>query len=536
MNAASAGSAAQTIAALWRGPVFFVGLVGALAVWLGFPNDLINLPPFALLWPVTLALLGMNAQTPSAALRAGWLLGLAGSTAALYWLALPVHNIGNLPWILAFSCAVFIAACLSAANGVFSLAAYVLRERPPFCLAALLALVWYLLEFFAAQLLGFPWLPLAGALAVCPVLVQGADIFGVYALGGLWVFIALLCLFCRADKRCLALGLAGVLAVLSYGTYRLNETPFLPNPTGPESFATLLVEGNIDQNQKWVPAFQRATVDAYVNLTNNALTARPEEKPLIVWPETALPFFFENSPAHASRIRELARASGCPLLFGAPSTGQRGNGERLVFNRAFLLSPEGDTIGWYDKEHLVPFGEHLPAWLHFDFLQKLLQGVGVYEQGSSSAPLRHGALALGMLICYEGIFPWLAEARVKDGANILADISNDAWFGRTPAARQHLYLTALRAIEQNRWILRGTNTGISAVVDTRGRLALRGEQFTAGALFARARLVAVQSPYHTFKPWIFPSALLLFCALLVFGRSARVALTFNPKAHHVAFE
>lgn len=142
------------------------------------------------------------------------------------------------------------------------------------------------------------------------------------------------------------------------------------------------------------------------------------------------------------------------------------------------------TIGHYDKEHLVPFGEYLPSWLNWGFLEALLQGVGVYETGTAVAPLRYENLALGMLICYEGIFPWLAQARVADGANILVDISNDGWFEDTPASRQHLYLTVLRALEQNRWILRGTNTGISVVVDPRGRLTARGGQFRAESLWA----------------------------------------------------
>ncbi len=150
----------------------------------------------------------------------------------------------------------------------------------------------------------------------------------------------------------------------------------------------------------------------------------------------------------------------------------------------------------------MPFGEYLPSWLDWPFLEALLQGVGVYAEGTSASPLRYGDLALGMLICYEGIFPWLARERVAAGANILVDISNDGWFRGTPASRQHLYLTVLRALEQNRWLLRGTNTGISAVVDTRGRVTVRGPQFRAGTLAARARLNETPSRYNALAPWL----------------------------------
>ena len=144
------------------------GLAGALALWLGFPNDLLSLPPLVLLWPVALAVLGLRAPGRMAALRRGWLVSLAGGTAVLYWLTLPVHNVGGLPWLLAVPCALFIASCLASAGGLFSLAAYLLRARPPLTLALLLALLWYLLEACYALALGFPWLPLAGALAVWP--------------------------------------------------------------------------------------------------------------------------------------------------------------------------------------------------------------------------------------------------------------------------------------------------------------------------------------------------------------------------------
>ncbi|MDR2574354.1 MAG: apolipoprotein N-acyltransferase [Desulfovibrio sp.] len=503
------------------------GIAGAAAIWLGFPNDVADMPPLVLFWPVALALLGLNAPNKMTALRAGWLCGLAGSTAALYWLTLPVREVGGLPWPLASACALFVAACLSFSNGLFSCAARMLRNYPPPLCALALALAWYLLEYVCARLLGFPWLPLAGALAEWPLLVQAADIAGAYALGGLWTLAALLCLiFCR-DKFCLTLGMALSAGLMLYGGWRLNQTPFTMKPDGTESVSVLFVEGNIDQNQKWIPAFQQASLDAYVRLTRQALAEMPGgEKPLIVWPETALPFFFEHMPKYDETVRRLAAESGCPLLLGAPGMEISANGQRRIFNRAFLLaeaeaSAPGRTVGRYDKMHLVPFGEYLPDWLAFDFLQALLQGVGVYEEGTSAEPLRYGKLALGMLICYEGIFPWLAEERVRRGANILVDISNDAWFGRTPAARQHLNLTALRAVEQGRWLLRGTNTGISAVVDNRGRLTMRGGQFTEGVHFARAALLETASPFSRLAPRIFPAALAVFAALLLLALKGR---------------
>ncbi len=551
-------------------PVFWAA-AGVLGLWLGVPNDVLSAPPLVLLWPLALAALGLTAPGAMAAFRRGWLVSLAGGTAALYWLSLPVHDVGGLPWALALPCAVFIAACITGAGGVFCAAARLWRGRPPWRLAAALALLWYLLEYACALLLGFPWLPLAGALAPWPLLVQTADTLGAYGTGALWLWAALLALFslphlagldtaqpprmtraARFFPGRLAAGAALAALTLGYGLWRLEATPLETAPAGPDSMAVLFVEGNVDQGQKWLPAMQRETVDRYCSLTERglaALNASPvpdatdasapappgdgaPERPLVIWPETALPFFFQTHRL-AARVRGLVRQEGVPLLFGAPGVERRPAQtppapgtpppEPDIFNRAFLLAPDGRVMGWYDKEHLVPFGEYLPSWLNWPFLEALLQGVGIYAEGTSAGPLRYGDLALGMLICYEGIFPWLAQERVANGANILVDISNDGWFRGTPASRQHLYLTVLRALEQNRWLLRGTNTGISAVVDARGRLTVRGPQFRAGTLAARARLSATPSRYHALAPWLPPAAVLALGALLLVraGRKTR---------------
>ena len=521
-----------------------VALAGACALWLGFPNDLASLPPLVLLWPVALAWLGVNAPDRGAALRRGWLCHLAGGTAALYWLTLPVHNVGGLPWALAVPCALFIAACLALAGSLFALAAHELRRRPPWLWAVVLGLCWFVLEDVFARVLGFPWLSLSGALAPWPLLVQGADVLGAYGLAGVWVGAALLCAATscrppaqaappRGGRHAVLAGFALTALLLSYGALRLTATPLTADPSGPDSLDVLFVEGNVDQNQKWLPAMQRQTVELYLGLTYGALALRPEARPLVVWPETALPFFFENNPLLAPKVRELAARSQTPLLLGAPGMERRpGVREPDIYNRAFLLGPDGRTLAHYDKEHLVPFGEYLPSWLNWKFLEALLQGVGVYTEGTTTAPLHYRNLALGMLICYEGIFPWLAQDRAAQGANILVDISNDGWFGATPAARQHLYLTALRALEQNRWLLRGTNTGISAVVDPRGRLTLRGGQFRAQALWARAGLQTAPSPYHRLAPWLLPGGLLLLAGLWLWGpgRDARTARRRTPGA------
>lgn len=497
------------------------GAVCAIAIWLGFPNDLMTLPPLALLWPLALQRLGAGALSWRQALRRGWLAAFCGSLAALYWLCLPVAQVGDLPWPAAFACAALIAFGLSVQSGSFAILAYSTKNFFWPAYIALLALGWYLLEAGFALGLGFPWLPVAGALAPWPLLVQSADCTGSYLMGAIWVAVVLL-LFCRRLQGVVA-GVALAAVLLGYGFWRFAESPVETWPEGPDTVAALMVEGNVDQNQKWVSAFQKGTLELYLRLTEEGLAAGKTlfqtEKPLIIWPETALPFFYERRPGLARQLQTYVREFGSALLFGAPGVERNGkNGEDAVYNRAFLLSPDGGLIGYYDKRHLVPFGEYAPAWLKLDFLEALLQGVGIYEEGISAKPLMYKSIALGLLICYEGIFPWLAQECVENGANLLVDISNDGWFGRTPAARQHLYLTVLRCVEQGRWLLRATNTGVSAVVDDRGRVVLAGAMFKAGFLPCRARLLEGRTTiYHRLARWLPVLALFTFFCILAVG-------------------
>lgn len=502
------------------------GFLAALSIWLGFPNDLYSIPPSVLLWPTLISVMGANAASWRKAFLRGWMPSGVGMLAALYWLCMPVAQVGGLIWPLAFLCAAAIAFFLALQGGVFAALAFGFRCCRPWLFAPLLAIIWYLLEYSFARAFGFPWLPLAGALAQWPVLIQAADIFGAYFSGALWLCAVMLCLYGLRNRTTIGRTLYVLMAclifsgMLWYGIFQLGN----PQAGEAEVADVIMVEGNVDQNQKWTPPFQKKSLALYLRLTREGLAeaaARGMVAPLILWPETALPFFYETNSYLGEELRAAVSAWHSPLLFGAPGIARPGTNE-AVFNRAFLLGPGGQTLGQYDKVHLVPFGEYLPKWLKLDFLEALLQGVGVYEAGNSLESLNYGTLALGVLICYEGIFPWLARDRITGGANILVDISNDGWFGRTPAARQHLFLTVLRCVEQNRWLWRSTNTGISAVADARGRIVFAGPMFRRGFLLSQGRLLAERSVFYYLGPWLPWLALATLCLAAVFaGRLCR---------------
>ncbi|MCL1986261.1 MAG: apolipoprotein N-acyltransferase [Betaproteobacteria bacterium] len=506
-------------------PSLYIGLGGAIGLFLGFPNPFVHLPVLVLIYPAALALLGENAPSPASALRQGWLTGIAGASAALYWLAVPVYEVGGLPWILAVPCSLAIGAYVGLYGGFFAVFANRLKTYPPFTRCCALALCWFLLEDLRGFLFtGFPWLTLASAFVPWTPVIQAAALFGSYGLGGLLAGTA--CLFAHGLRRksCLYCGLLISLALPLGGLLRLES---LPGPdasplTRPLNFA--LIQGNIDQNQKWLSAYQQATIAHYLRLSEQV--AAKGHLDLIVWPETAMPFFFQNQPEYASLIREFAKKYAVPLLIGAPAHDGGISGKRRIFNRAFLIGSGGQDLGFYDKEHLVPFGEYLPPWLSHPALAVLFQGVGDFVPGVSELPLQVKALALGVLICYETIFPEIAQARVGAGAELLLNISNDAWFGLTSAPEQHLQLSALRAVEQGRWLARATNTGFSAFVDPAGRIHTRSSLMKTETLVGTVVPRQEFTPFHHIFPWLrYLVPTLLLCVLLV------------PKiCHHQAIE
>ena len=508
-------------------------------LWLGFPNPLFSCPLLVLACPAGLALLGHGAPTPKKAFLGGWLAASIGHILALSWLTVPLSRVGGLPMTVAAPCAVLVAVALATQAGLFALLVHRFWQPENSASALALALVWYFLEYGYALAAGFPWLPLSGALILWPWTMQAADTLGATLTGSLWAGAALMLTGALLTGRLRALG--------GYGLWQLQAHPqtaatgpdkaplALPRPVAdPSVFPVLLVEGNIDQNQKWVEAFRTRTVDTYINLTREALhRARSVAQTdgdrqalagylgrgLILWPETAMPFDLAHS-RHTRRLMALCAEAGMPLLTGAPGMERALGGATHVYNRVWLLDAYGSPAGSYDKEHLVPFGEYVPSFLRWDFLASLLQEVGAYSAGTRTAPLRQRSLAMGPLICYEAVFPWLAQERVAKGANVLIDVSNDGWFGDTAAPWQHLALTGLRALEQNRWLVRCTNTGISAIFDARGRLVFSGPQFQAQALWAQARTENETSPFHKLF-----YALPAVCALLLAGL---LYLTRNP--------
>lgn len=254
-----------------------------------------------------------------------------------------------------------------------------------------------------------------------------------------------------------------LIGTLFYGFNRLNE----PETSNSKPLRVALIQGNIPQDVKWSIDFREQTIDTYVRLTREA---SKDGVDLIVWPESAVPFFFQDEPLQAERIRNLARETSACILFGSPAHELR-NGRSTLLNSAFMVSPSGETIGRADKMHLVPFGEYVPLGNILTFINKLVVGIGDFAPGEHAVVLDTGSTKLGVQVCYEVIFPELARQYVQAGARVLVAITNDAWFGRSSAPYQHLAIATFRAIETRTPLIRAANTGVTAIVDQNGHIS-----------------------------------------------------------------
>lgn len=503
---------------LLRGRVILAVLSGAL-LFLSFPKFGNALFAWFALAPLFYALEGAD---PKESFRTGFLAGMVGNVGIFYWIAFVVVHYGGLPLFVGIAVMLLLAAYLSVYTGIFAAGLVYFRKRwnRPFLAAPVL---WVLLEFVRSSVFtGFPWENLGYSQYLNETVIQIADITGVYGVSFVVVsanwFIFEILEMRRTGKppfKKALLVLAVMLPVFIYGHYRIaNITDSL---AGAPSAGVSLVQGNIDQSSKWDPRYQSETVDIYEALSLKAL---PDRGGLIVWPETAAPFFFGSPGPLREKIIALAAAADRRLLFGSPHYEKEGNKINYM-NSAFLVNPDGGVAGRYDKVHLVPYGEYVPLKQFFPFIGKLVEGIGDFRSGNDYIPLADGNRRYGVLICYEGIFPEGARAYKRRGADLLVNITNDAWFGTTSAPYQHLSMTVFRAVETRLFLLRAANTGISAIIDPTGSILSRTELFERKALRGSVKFIDKKTFYAAYGDIFVYICLIALVAYEITGRRRR---------------
>jgi apolipoprotein N-acyltransferase len=358
-------------------------------------------------------------------------------------------------------------------------------------------LVWTTSELGRAYLFtGFPWVLLGySQTAVLPI-AQLASLLGVFAVSALVASVSAALVHAVVVRRSMpAVRVAViVIAVAVWGSLRMrgDELTRIGQP-----IRVGLIQGNVDQAQKWDVAHSTAIFEDYLNKTRDAIARGAQ---LVIWPESSTPFRFEEDFAGAARIRALARDARVPIILGSDHVEWSGEGAARradkSFNSAFLVRADGTTGGIYRKIHLVPWGEYVPLKDLLFFVGPLVEVIGTgFAPGDEATLLPVDGHPVSVAICYEVIYPDLVRRFVSGGSQLLTTITNDAWFGPTSAPQQHFEQASMRAIEEGRYLVRSANTGVSGIVDPYGRVLERTAIYQPAVVVGDARLLTVATVY-----------------------------------------
>ena len=461
----------------------------------------------------------IETASPYNAFRLGLFSGLIHYLSLIYWIVVVLGRYGNLNVFVALLALVLLSLYLSLYLGLFACLTTFLKDSR-FSII-LMACFWVAIEYIKGNLLtGFPWCLLGYTQYEQLYLIQISDLLGVYGISFLIVFANGL-IFRMLTKRRhesnaslkwgFPLLLIFLIGTLIYGHHHLSGSKAGEKNGYPINAA--IVQANINQSLKWDPAYQMETIRTYQRLTRSIWPFKPQ---LIVWPETSLPFFFQDSQEFSPKIFSLADKSGATLIFGSPAY-KRVRGAIRYYNRAYMITPEIQQVQYYDKTHLVPFGEYVPLKKYLPFINHLVQAAGDFATGEKLVPLKTGDLSLGILICFEAVFPELARTLVREGANVLVNITNDAWFGMTSAPYQHLSMAVFRAVENKRPMIRAANTGFSAFIGPQGAILSESNLFTEEVLERSLTLSGSSLTFYSRFGDLFAIALLVISLAKIFS-------------------
>ena len=476
-----------------------------------FPKFDFGLLAWVVLIPLHIALDGSRRTQ---AFWLGWLSGMIAFTGIMSWVVTAMHTYGKVPLVVSYGIMLLLTAYLGLFVGVYSAGVVWFRMLVPRYGLFAAPCLWVTLELLRTYLFsGLPWSLLGYSQYHQLDLIQIADHLGVYGVSFLIVltnvalaelYLWLMPLFRGFRPARLPWELVTTSAMLislswAYSTSLIvSEESLRPKTT----LQIGVVQPNIDQSMKWDQGFRDETLRRYDHLTESFGYGTD----LIVWPEAATPFIYEREPLYQLQLVAMAARASAPLLFGSPAIRFDPDRKPYLLNSAYLLSAEGNLLGRYDKQHLVPFGEYIPLKSSvLFFLEKFVEGIGDFQPGPgptilSFQPRLVGdsvsprSVKFGVLICYEVIFPDLVRRMAAGGAEFLVTITNDAWFGDSSAPAQHFSMVVLRSVENHRAFARAANTGISGFIDPFGRILKSSPIFTQTAFQAS---IPVRQP-HTF--------------------------------------
>jgi apolipoprotein N-acyltransferase len=463
---------------------------------------------------------GLLPATAGKAFVLAWVSGTVWSAGTCFWIFHVMHRYGDLDVLTSLGVLLLFCLALGAHTGIFGLLFSLVvgpkRERRSSLTRALMfsPFLWVATETYKTKVLGFPWLPLGTAQVDNLPLSRIATVTGVYGISFEIMLInsafAAAFLLRRPQRgRMLAATVVAALAV--------QLSVFIHPPALPAQETARLVQENIPILDQWsTERFQQTLNDLREDSVPTQANTMPGEPlpSVIVWPESPAPFFI-NDERFREAVSAIARQANAYMIVGsvgtnaAPQMRQPEN----IYNSAALITPTGQWAARYDKIHLVPFGEYVPFQaLLGSFVTKLTRDVGNFVPGTTRNVFNMGRYKAGVFICYESIFPDEIRQFAANGGNVFFNISNDGWFGYYGAPQQHLNQARMRAIENNRWLLRATNTGITGSIDPFGRVVVRAPRDVRTVLDAPFGINYGTTFYTRHGDW-FP----YLCAIICLG-------------------
>jgi apolipoprotein N-acyltransferase len=499
---------------------YILALISGGLIAAAFPKLGLSIVAWVAFVPLLLA---CGRKSAGKAFKLGLLAGIVAYGGILYWINIVVTTYGKLPPVVSFIIFLMLVTYLAVYVGVFM---YLVRKGEEKGIPVIFSfpVIWVALEYLRSFLLtGFPWASLGYSQYNILPLIQIADVTGVYgvsfliALANAVVYELIKGGVKKGSSihpiRGVIIFLILFVATVVYGFIKLDRVE------SGKPLRVALVQGNIDQSIKWDPANQEATVAIYERLTRQAGASGVD---LVVWPESAVPLYLQDNETYLPRLKGLAASINADLVVGSPAYDNEGGVIRYR-NSAFLISPKSGIVGRSDKVHLVPFGEYVPLAKLLPFVHKLVVGVGDFSPGGGIVPLSIGKGKIGVLVCFEGIFPELSRNYVLAGSRLLVNITNDAWYGRSSAPYQHLSMTVFRAVENRVPLVRAANTGISAIIDSEGRIKERTQLFQEAFVNGDVVLGTGDTLYTRYGDLFAKICLFLsgLTAILIFTRNKR---------------
>jgi apolipoprotein N-acyltransferase len=453
-----------------------------------------------LVWiaPLPLLLAAVHERRLKRAYLLGALSGAVFLALSVYWFDFVMENYGHVPKPAALGVMVLFLILDSSYWGLFALTVAWMARRSYTSALLLSPFLWVTMELAETYgyFGGFPW-NLLGYAVQPDGLRQFAAVIGVYGLSFIAFSTSILAagaLLATAVFRRRALLVVVFWAAILVGYNRWFRPPALQQGRD----LAILVQPDVPLNEaadQWAPWLNPAPLRQLTDLTLKTLreSAPGSQPPLIVWSENSAPFFYGRDPIFRSAMQDLARQTHAYLVFGTVNF--LGGGTSRPLNSADVLDPAGSLMIQYDKIHLVPFGEYVPAWLDH-WVGKITAEAGNYVPGSNYAFAGMGPGKMGLSICYEEIFPQLVRRVTPSGPSVMINISDDGWYGDTSARYQSQEMSRIRAIENRRYLLRATNDGVTSVIDPYGRVLQTLPPRTQGALAVHFDYESGETPYH----------------------------------------